>query len=258
MAHIRKHWQGSSLTVLIFSLLGIVWWKAGTSPTASADPVVPMTDAQRNFVERVLAEVSLDRDALVALNPTQPSAESWLGTVKTWALANQSTIATLSATVDEKTHAVYQIEKAIAIGPYNESHASQLTGARSDLASAKTSYRNGFGSLETSVSQALSAEQRATWTAIKTGHGQDMPYRMLTLSDEQRVSLGDAIRRYKARRAGAPDEAELNAATTEWNNALGQILSAEQLTAITSYQSFLHAAANNVANAWNQTLGGTE
>lgn len=259
MAQLKKHWAGTSLTVFVVLLSAVMWWKAAQTQKAFADPDPPVSlnEVQRSFVERVLAEVSLDRDALVALNPSSQSAESLLTTVRTWSLSNQSSVNNLSATVEEKTHALYQIEKAIALGPFNESHASQLATARSELASAKASYRSAFSSLESSVNQALSNDQRTTWTAIKTGHGQQMPYRILALEDAQRISFSDAQRRYRAKRASATNQEELDAAITEWSTALAEILTDNQESAINTYQANYTTAANNVTNAWNNVLAVT-
>lgn len=260
MAQLKKHCQGTSLTVFAVLLAAVVWWKGAQTQQAFADPeppVVALTQGHRSFVERVLAEVSLDRDALVALNPSSQSAESLLTTVRTWSLSNQSSLDNLIATVEEKTHALYQIEKAIGLGPFNESHAAQLSTARSELSSAKASYRSAFGSLESSVNQALSNDQRTTWTAIKTGHGPQMPYRMLALEDAQRISFSDAQRRYKANRASASNQEELDAAVSEWSTALAEILTDNQESAITSYQANYTTASNNVTNAWNNVLAVT-
>jgi len=59
---------------------------------------------------------------------------------------------------------LHYLENSIAMGPYDENHASSLATARSDLVAAKQAYQNALNPLRSNVNEELSASQRTTWT----------------------------------------------------------------------------------------------
>ena len=96
--------------------------------------------------------------------------------------------------------------------------------------------------------------QNATWTAIKSGWGQQMPFRMLALSDQQRQDLSKAKRTYRRQRASASSGEERNAARTTWQAALAGILTTDQKTIVSSYESNYDSASANVAGGFDAVL----
>jgi len=250
MKTIRQHWiMTSSLAALLMLAAGFWWYQTGASTVSAFPPENPLSAVQRSAIETVLCDMALDREALISLNPSSEQAESILSTVREWYLSNASTLATLKAAIDSRVHDVRQVEQSIALGPYNAEHAQTLATARQDLASAQASYRNALSSLIEDVNEVLSVSQRTTWAAIPAGFGQEMPLRMLSLSDQQRMSLSAARRRLERQRAAAGDSSEREAAHSAWQTALGQILTQDQQNVLSAYASNYATASGAVAAA---------
>ena len=259
MAAIRKYGPGIGVLTVLLTLGGSLWWFTGEHDRAQAlivavqQPASPdyeaLTELQNTGVKRVLKEISLDRDALIALNLSSNSAESVLAAVRTWSMSNAQTMATLKAAVDEHVVAVYRAEKVVAYGPASDTNDATLASAREDLVEAKAAYRNAFASLKTSVSNLLTEGQRATWTAIQSGHGQTMPIRMLDLNDDQRMAIGKAWRRYQLQHAAATDDAGRSAAIEAWDTARNSILTTEQKNAMTAYYGYYASASQAIAGS---------
>lgn len=257
MRRLRQHWRIMAAVCLVLAVGGSLWWRSVPFGTALAeDPpgYDPISEYQRDAVMTLLGDVGLDRDALIALNPSSSQAESVLSTIRTWQENNQTTLANLKTTRDRKVTALRQIEKAIRTGPADPSHESQLALARQDLATAKAAYRSALGSLENSVLSLLSDSQKATWTAIKSGHGQTMPIRMLALSDAQRLAVSKAYRDYRRKRAAAATAEQRQAAQTTWESALDQILTTDQKNVVAAYYSNYATASGAAANAFDTVL----
>lgn len=260
MQNIKKHWRLAAILAVSLTLGG-VWLLRAEARMAftsfalmGGETNTPLNAVQRDAIIGSLNEVSLDRDALVALNLSTNQAETLLGTARTWQQNNQSTLTTQTTAIHQKRHAVRELEKAIAMGPFNENHQTQLATAREELQTAQAAYRTTLSALESTINQGLSESQRASWTAIKTGWGQQMPIRMLDLSDEQRLAVSDAHHRYQRQHSAASNDEERSAAVTTWNNARDSILTTEQKTVFQSYNSNYASASEAVAGAYTTVL----
>jgi len=264
MRQLRKHWQVPAGALAVLVLGGTVWWRGAEARTTAffsllqasgtATTYEPITQLRRDAILQILADVNLDRDAFVALNVSDAQAESVLSTVRNWQSSNEALLASLNNAIHQKVAAVYSFEQAMAMGPADSSREPALALARQDLKDARAAYRSSLVSLESSINALLSESQRATWTAIRTGHGQHMPIRMLALSDEQRLAVSDAEHRYQRQHAAAGSNDERAATVTARQNALDQILTTDQKTMVARYQSYYVASSTAVAGALNTVL----
>lgn len=262
MKTLRSHWRLVSVVSVIVLAIGVFAWRAAAARTTFFTAMVmqgepeytAMSPTDHDAVVGLLAETALDRDALIALNLSSSDAESVLDTVRSWYEDNRQTLASLQATIHQKAADVYALEKAIRVGPYDAGHEPALATAREDLATAKQAYRNALAPLESSVSALLSTSQRDTWSAIKTGHGQQMPLRMLDLDDSQRLAVSDARHRYRRRYAAAATQQERADAVSTWEGALDSVLTAGQKTAVSNYNSNYGTASAAVAEAIDRVL----
>lgn len=261
MKHIKARWRlgfGLSLVVLVASGW---WWQSARAnmmlmmfaqePPEGYTPLDPIT---HDKVRNILEDVSLDRDAMVALNPSNAQAEQLLLTVRDWQSTNQATLATLRNNIHSKVHAVRVLEKAIRVGTAGPTGREQLALAIADRTAARTAYTDALAPLKATINVALSASQQATWTAIQTGHGQQMPIRMLALTDEQRMAVSRAKRAFDRRRAGASDASGRSTAVTAWNSGLDLILTTDQKNVMAAYYQNYNGASANVASAIETVL----
>lgn len=258
MKRLQRHWRLA--TVVVFALGAGAWvWRSAEARMVvevSEQRVIytPLSPIQRDAIMNLLAEVSLDRDALVGLNLSTSQAESVVAAVRSWYLSNLETLTGLDQTAQQKRAAVYDLEKAQAMGPADAQRDAQLALARQDFQTVKASYRSGLSSLESTVSNLLSETQRSIWAAIKVGHGRTMPIRLLSLTDAQRLAIGDAMQRYERQHAAASDETARGSARTTWESAKDSILTVDQRNVIQAYQSNFAAASQSAATALDTVL----
>lgn len=264
MAKLERNWRWLSGIGLVVIVAVCAWqWRSAHARTAMMmlDDVgggnqgyTPLTQLTHDAIASLMADVSLDREALIALNPSANQAESILSAVRTWQGSNASTVASNNQTIAQKMTAVRIAEKAIAMGPYNENNASNLATARQDLLTAQAAYRSTLSGLESTVSNLLSQSQQATWAAIKTGWGQRMPIRMLALTDEQRMAVSDAHQRYERQYSAASDDSGRSTAVSTYQTALDSILNADQKTAMQGYGTNYASASSAVNGAFDTVL----
>ena len=242
---------------LVIVLAGTAWWGGMQRPTAMAfqePPYAPLSTFEHDAIRNLLADVAMDRTALVALNPTASQAESVLSTVRSWWFDNQATLSSLKATIVNERATVRQLRRDIAMGTAQPGAQDTLRLAIADLATARQAYRDGLGPVETSVNALLSSSQQPTWSAIKTGWGQDMPIRMLSLSGQQRIDLSRAKRRYQYSHAAASSDAERSTAVSTWQADLDQILTTAQESVLDAYDGYYPTASTAVATAIDTVL----
>ena len=262
MKHLQKHWQWTASTIFVLGLVGAFWWQgADRGPGAAAfavdgDPPAykTMDRTGHDKVVTLIADIRLDRDALVALNLTSGQAESIVSAVRTWHAQNEAMLDPRHTSIGRKVGAVRQIERAIAMGPMEAGREDALALARQDLIGARATHRSALAPLESSLETLLSESQRATWTAIKVGHGQRMPIRMLALSDRQRLAYSDAWHRYRRQRAAAHTGEEQSAALATWKTALDRILTPEQATIVQAYNGYYEDSSAAVSLALETVL----
>jgi len=261
MRVLKRHWRVSTVVALAIVLATAWIWQNASARMAmlvmDPDPPPNYEPLDRTTADRirgVLEQIKLDRDALIALNPSAAQAEDILAEVRSWQASNAATLASLKNTIDEKVHAVRVLEKAIRMGTAGENAQERLALAVTDRTNANAAYDNAFSSLRTSINNLLSGSQQATWTAIQTGHGQHMPIRMLALSDAQRIAVSKAKRTYERRRAAASNSEARTAALNTWNNDLDSILTNDQKTVVTSFYSNYGSASANVGTAIDTVL----
>lgn len=252
MKTLQRHWLATAtvacvLVILVGAAAWRVLWQA--EPAFAGEPTYePVDRVTRDAVLDVLDKVSLDRDAMIALNLSANQGESVIGGARTWYTQNAETLETLRQTIHARTHALRTVREQVATGPAPEGHAAALALAVSDLRAAEAAYDAALNPLRSSVGEMLSESQRTTWTAIRTGHGQQMPIRMLALTDEQRSAVSKAQRHFEWQRASNPAAAEA------WQTALQGILTQEQQTLVAGYHANYAGASANVAGAMQAVL----
>ncbi len=249
-------WQALLVVVSLAAACGL-WFSGGLGAAAVAQTppeFTPLDEVQLSAVRNLIKRLNLDRDAMIALNPTAAQAESVLSTVRTWQETNVALLASLKLDVDRGRSAVRRVEKAIRMGPADPGRETEMAVARRDFLDAKSAYTAALAPLEASVSAILTASQRDTWAAIKTGWGQQMPVRMLDLSDAQRLSVSKAKRTSRRLRAAATDKTARDTAVGGERTAMDGILTVDQKSAVAGYYSNYAAASAVVAEAMNAVL----
>lgn len=265
MTTFRKNWRLMSL-VLVTAIVGGGWLFSASATSMNffammqgpPETFAPLDPVRHDAVRNLLAKVSLDRDALVALNLSATQAESVLSTTRSWYITNETTLQSLQNSIHAKVHAVRVLEKAERMGPADELRKPALALARTDLVTARTAYDSALNPLKTSVNTALSASQQATWTAIQSGWGQQMPIRMLALTGPQRLAVSKSVHTFRRQRAAAAGKTARDTAVSAHNTSLDGILTAEQKTAMASYNSNYATASANVAGAIDTVLPKTQ
>ncbi|MCH8854213.1 MAG: hypothetical protein IID41_16415 [Planctomycetes bacterium] len=237
---------------------GLLWWMARDSSTALAyqNPpgYEPVDVVQHDAILALLDDVALDRDALIALNVSANQAMALVAAARSWQVANAAAVAEDQTAIDEARTAVREARLAIAMGPYDEADNAALASALQQLAAAEAAYVALLGGLQTALAADCSESQQAAWSAIENGLGSSMPIRMLALSDQQRLDLSGARRRYRLQYASAGTTAERSQAVAAWEQAQGQILTQDQQTIMASHNSYYADSSAAVAQALDTVL----
>ena len=257
MKKLQQNWGMVVGIVAVVVVAGSLWWQGvagGAALMQEPLPLQPVTRAERDAVVGLLDRVGLDRDALTALNVTVEQAESLLTEVRTWQDTNKATLASLKLAVDQQVGAVRKIEKAIKMGTAGAGGAAQRDLRHQELADAKATSASALAPLERNLGSILSTSQRATWTAIRKGHGRKMPIRMLDLSNDQRLAVSRAERTYRRQRAAASTKAERETAVATRDAAMAGILTADQKNVVSAFSTYYAASSGAVAGAFDSVL----
>lgn len=259
MKHLQRHWRMVSVCFCATLVVGgLLWWMVRDSSTALAyqDPpgYEPVDAVQHDAVLALLDDVALDRDALIALNVSANQAEALVAAARSWQETNATAVAEVQAAIDEGRTALRQARLAIAMGPYLEANDAALAAALQQQASAEAAYATLLGGLKTTLAADCSESQQAAWSAIENGLGSSMPIRMLALSDQQRLDLSGARRRYRLQYASAGTTAQRSQAVAAWAQAQGQILTQDQQTIMDSHNSYYADSSAAVALALDAVL----
>lgn len=264
MQHLKRNWKVFTVTFVAVVCSAGVLWLTGLNTTASAQ-IDPGTDGgdpdftvitvvQRDATFSVLADVSLDREALVALNLSAEQATDILAATRTWLETNASEIAQLKEIIADKRDVVRQLEQSVRAGSAVSGQDQALVAARADLAAALRAYDTALNGIRTALAAELSESQRSTWATIENGWGREMPVRMLALTSGQRRDYGKALRQHELRVAAATTAQELAALQTAWQAALSSIFTDQNRQIIDAYFSYANEARQNVDNAVEDVL----
>ena len=258
MKSLRRHWRMMTVVFGILLLGGFsLSWRGKSSDVSSAlaeQGGDALTRIEFDAVVSLLADISLDRDALIALNPSGAQAESILSTVRTWRASHQATLLNLSRAIAEASADVYDLRQRMAMGPAEAGQDAALAQVVSALQTANGNYRSALAPLENSVNALLSTSQQVSWSAIRSGLGQSMPLRLLSLTDAQRLELSRAHRHFQLRQAAASTEGERNEALAIWGQDRSRILTTEQQTVWDSYLTHSASASAAVTQAYETLL----
>ncbi len=260
---VNNHWRAMSF-VAVMTLIGGTWlWQRTEARQISVVPLLavgqnetytPIDMVQRDRVRNLLDHIHLDRDVLTALNLTNVQAENILSGARTWCENNLSTLTTLQDNIHIKVAAVRIHEKKFRTGPFDAGNDTALTLTRQELSDARSAYETSITSMKTAMQLELSPSQQATWEAIKTGWGQQMPIRMLDLTDEQRMAVSKATRTYKRQRMASRGGEQRATAVTTYNSSMDQILTVDQKSVIDSFHSYYTNSSIAVASAFDTVL----
>lgn len=262
MAYLKRQWKPLTIvTVLLVALAG-AWLYRSSASGAAAVPAKPLfvqsysppTDVERSQVETLLENLSLDRDALVALNLSDEQAEDVLAAVRTFNTNTRETLDARLAALAATREDLWALQKALRNGTAGEDPQGQFTDAVADVAAARSVYNSTLDSLRTTIHSELSQSQQAAWTSIQSGWGPSMPLRMLTLDGEQRSDLAAAQARFEHALAEAEDDEERSAAVTAWDEALDGCLTQDQKTVCTSSIETYATASQHVTAAFETVL----
>lgn len=262
MAYLKRQWKPLTVaTVLLVALAG-AWLYRSSASGAAAVPAKPLfvqsysppTDVERSQVETLLENLSLDRDALIALNLSDEQAEDVLDAVRTFNANTRETLDARLAALAAAREDLWALQKAVRNGTAGEDPQGQFADAVADVASAQAEYNGTLDSLRTTVNSELSQSQQAAWTSIQSGWGQSMPLRMLALDGEQRSDLAAAQARFEHALAQAENDEERSTAVTAWEEALEERLTQDQKTVCTSYIENYVAASQHVAAAFETVM----
>jgi hypothetical protein len=258
MKHFKAHWRIFSIALVVaIGGAGALWWYGCDRATSTAfagggggGEFVALDAVTQDGVNSALGYMSLDHAALVALDLSAQDAETVYSSVRTWYLANEGTLATLHATVDQAVAALRAQQASIAMGPPEEGQDEALATAISTLATARAAYDDAFDSVRAGIFKELSGGQQSIWSAIQGGLGQQMPIRMLALTADQRLELSRAWHRFQWQRGAASDEEELATAVSAWETTMAEILTAGQETTVASFASGFSSSSGVVLTAW--------
>ena len=255
MAKLRSHWRTAAVVTVALMSTGTLLWRGATMRTAwGLQGPEPLSLADHGGIIGVLKYVSLDRDALVALNLSNQQAEDVLTTVRNWWDSNKSALETKQQAIWAKERAVRNVQDAITAGPLEEGREAALASALAELATARANYDDTFDGLRTSINNLLSVSQQTTWSAIQSGFGERMPLRMLALTDAQRLDVSKAVQRFRYQRAAAASAQARSAVVSTYESHLEQILTQDQKNVLAAYESNYASASAAVVEAFEAVL----
>jgi len=265
MPRIQRNAKVLVLVLLATALSTGTWWLAGSAQVAIGPagpvaqiggPVTPLGAAESAALWGLLADIALDRDALIALNVAQEQAEGVLSALRAWEAQQHDVLGGLRAQITAQLASVHRLDKAVRAGT---AEPAELEAALAALAAARIAYTSRLSGLRAALSAELTESQRATWRVIAHGWGQEMPLRMLALTTEQRQAYGRALQRHRLALAAARTAEQRAALVAAWQQAQEEILTADNQQVIAAYNSYadqaaqaLHAAEQAVMPTQNQ------
>lgn len=258
MTHLRRNWR-LIVVVAVLAVASGLHWGLSDRGQALADPEPPgdydpVTSAQRDGILSAMEEVGLDRDAVVALNVSSEQAETMVSAARTWWEQNGDTLAGLKATVHQRQAELRAVRLAIRMGPAEAGQDQTLSTAISNLLTARAAYQTALNPLRSAVATGLSESQEAAWASVERGHSERMPIRLLDLSSDQRVAVGNAWRDYRLAYAGAATAQARAAAATAWETALAATLTDGQEDVVDAYLGYWVASSEAVSEALDTVL----
>jgi len=248
MSALKRNGKALILVMIVTAFTTGSWWYL--TPIAQNVGQVnppPLTSAQRAVLWELLANVNLDRDALVALNMTTEQAEDVLTALRNWHDESGGSVANDQIICSARLAAVRQLEREVRAGT---AEPQALAAARQALATAQADWERQLDGLRGALASELTGSQIATWRAIKIGWGQSLPMRMVALTADQKQSYGRAMRQFRLAMNSATSSEERDAAQSAWQAARSNILTQDNLQVIAAYNE----NAANAANALNQAI----
>jgi len=258
MAVIKRNWKPLSLLAVVLAVVVLIVVQQGRRTEAlmlqgGPQYTVP-GEVERGQVDRLLAELVLDRDALIALNPSARQAEDLLAAVRTWNEQNRAARQPLADALAQKRVALRELRLSVRRGQAGENFKQELATAIGEVDTALGSYRAGTDSLRTQINTLLSPTQRATWQVIACGYGEKMSLRMLDLGGSQRLSVSTAQRKLESALGESENGDQRAAAIAQWQSDLDTILTQDQKTVVTAYQGYFVSASNTVTTVFDAVL----
>jgi len=226
-------------------------------PVARADerPSQPVNEATFDRIGQLRAKLGVDDEALVAMNVSQQQALDILTACRQWCETNSATCRQRELEVVHAQRALRETQRRIRVGPRDQEVIQSLRQRQADLDRARSSYDAYLGdSLGAAIDRLLTAEQRALRPVLAANPDERMPYRAMTLTDEQSRALKTAYRRYRhAIRKAAGAEARQQA-RQRLDASLERILTYEQQTFAQSWRENTASASARVQEAVHEAL----
>lgn len=256
MKTLRKNWKLSVVTCALVVFAGAWWWMGSTATAQGVEEphYADVTETQRQQLFDVLAQIDLDLSAMAALNLTEQQAEDVLAAARNWWEQNEDDLGALANTVGVKRAALDDLQKSRRMGGQEAASPEDVNTARGELATACAAYDAGFRSLETALNAELSDTQESTWRVIQHGWGRQLPMRMLDLTSDQRHDYARAMRIYRLQMAAASNASERNAAQSAFDASVAEILTQDNQTLITTYESYIAESSQAVQSAIQTVL----
>jgi len=249
--------RNAKVLVLLLALVAAstgAWWVTAPPPAMTqltvgqpAEPQPsPVTTAEAAALWGLLADVQLDREALVALNVSEAQAEALLTALRGWHDQNLSEAASAQTAVRTARAEVRRLQREVRMGT---AEPQALTTAQAAVTAANQGYAGALTGLRTALSAELTESQRTTWAAIAHGWSSAMPLGMLPLTTQQRQDYATALRRYELATAAAESSEAQAALQTAWQQTVAGILTQDNQQAIDAYHEYAAAAAAAVTAA---------
>jgi len=193
----------------------------------------------------------LDDDALAACNLSDSELETVLAGVRTWFELNVSSWITNTSSVADKRALIRGCDSDIANG-IDKSGVRAETIAQLD--SAKTDRESLLTSLRSAVLNGFSEGVRGLIDLMRAQPDAPMPYRVLSLTSEQKDKIGQARSRYGQRCAATNDAGELAEIQTDFDTEIATILGQNNVTTLENMATYRGPASERVVAAVKKVL----
>lgn len=207
MAFIRRNrvWLAPS-TIVALGVALILWIAVGAPNRSDASPPpgalanqttwAPLDSVAAGQIDRLRRDAGLDDDALIALNLTSVQLENWLGSIRTWYEANSEQFAARRQALADVRGMIVLHQGAISRG---EDARTQLEAARAQLLQLQSDFDTFVNGCASNRRSELTESQQTLMDRMRQQRDLPIPYRVLSLTPEQRSALQAALQRYAQR-----------------------------------------------------------
>lgn len=232
---------------------------ARSMPMSSTLSSKVVRESQRDVLDPVKASAirdlraaaGLDDDALAACNLTDAQLDDVLGGVRTWFDNNGTGWLQTVAESAEQRGLIQGAESAQSNGV---DRASDRTRALNALYALQQTRAESLANLRSASLANLTDAHRALIESMQMHSNLALPYRALSLSNDQQTKLAAATRRLAQRSASAQSNDELSAIQGDFQSDRQDALGTDTMIVILNLQDYLPASSERVVNAVRRML----